>query len=82
MVAIIIPRTIGNIISPDSVGVAPLTSCNINGRVIMPPNIPKPTMTPRIVDIENELDLNSASGSRASSFAARSARMNAKMPRL
>ena len=81
MVASIMPRTIGNIISPDSVGVAPFTSCNIRGRVIMPPNIPKPTITPTIVDIENELERNSASGSSASSLAARSAKMNAKIPK-
>ena len=80
IVAVIIPATIGNIMKPASVGLAPKTICNSNGKVIMPPNMPTPTKTPRTVAIEKVRDLNSLSGKSAESPAARSARMKATIP--
>ena len=78
--AIIIPATIGSINRPASVGFAPFTICSTSGRVIIPPNIPTPTITPTMVTIVKVLDLKSLSGKIASSPAARSARMNHTIP--
>ena len=77
---IIRPRIIGSICRPDSVGVAPSTSCRYSGRVSIAPNIPKPTKTPMMVAIEKVFERNSFSGMSASSFMRISMRMKARMP--
>ena len=57
-----------------------MTICSRSGRVIMPPNIPIPTITPStVVSVKVRL-LNSFSGKIASSPAARSAKMKAVIP--
>ncbi|MEG8033775.1 hypothetical protein QP157_00205 [Sphingomonas sp. LR61] len=77
---IIRPSTIGSIANPDSVGVTPFTICRYSGMVSIAPNMPKPTSTDRIADIENTREPNSFIGRIASLPIARSTMMNAIRP--
>ena len=78
--ATIKPIVIGIIRSPASVGEAPFTICKISGSVIIPPNIPTPTITPIPVLIEKVADLNNFNGKIASSPILRSIKINAMTP--
>ena len=78
--AVIIPIVIGIIRRPASVGEAPSTICKISGMVIIPPNIPIPTITPMMVLMLKVEDLNKLSGSNASAPMRRSTKMNETIP--
>ena len=74
------PTIIGISSSPDSVGVAPFTSCRYSGSVLSAPNMPRPISTFTLSPMLNTRLLNSRIGISASSFIRLSIRMKAMTP--
>ena len=74
------PIIIGISSRPDSVGVAPLTSCRYSGSVLSAPNMPRPISTFTLRPMLNTRLWNSRIGISASSFIRISIRMKAMTP--
>ena len=74
------PATSGSIMRPDSMGSAPCTICMYRGRVIIPPNMAIPTITPPAVTIAKVRSRNRRSGMRAWSPARASTMRNRPIP--
>ena len=74
------PSVSGSSSRPASVGVAPLTICRYSGSEARPPNMAMPMSTDAPEATATVRLLEQVSGSRASSFMARSTSRNAMTP--